>query len=190
MASFVEQHDSNADPAPAQIITQMECPDTETNSTISPRRRSSRHSPQRQTSSIDTPQLWLELYQASYNVDDSGLFTYVPETPNCTVFQSAHPPISAAYNQLYSMENPIFQQYYITHPDYIRSVLPMYVSAAISGNPLHGMKLATFYGASSELMQMVVDDLTANPFLKNPSIPHASSAVVNPEAVSCRTHRG
>ena len=59
----------------------------------------------------------------------------------------------------------------------------MYVAAAICGNALHGTKLASFYGASSELMQMVVDDLTANPFLKNPSIPHASTAVVNPEAV-------
>lgn len=59
----------------------------------------------------------------------------------------------------------------------------MYIAAAICGNPQHGAKLASFYGASSELMQMVVDDLTANPLEINPPIPHASTAVVNPEAV-------
>ena len=98
MASFVEQ-DSNPDAAAAQVITQMEGPDTETISTLSPRRRSSRHSPQRPTSFTDIPQLWMELYQASYTRnDDTSFFKFVPQTPNSTVFQSVHPPINAAYD--------------------------------------------------------------------------------------------
>ena len=115
---------------------------------------------------------WLELYKKCYGCDES--ITQVPDPPSdypLGNFNLNFPAFARAYDRLYNPNNPVFLAHYITDPDQIRCVLPLYVAASISGEYIYGLELAEAFGISEEAHQMVALDLQQNPMQGQINLP-------------------
>eukprot|EP00956_Cyclotella_meneghiniana_P028260 scaffold65189_cov41-Cyclotella_meneghiniana.AAC.2 len=114
----------------------------------------------------------LELYKKCYGCDES--ITQVPDPPSdypLGSFNINFPAFARAYDRLYNPNNPVFSAHYITDPDQIRCVLPLYVAASISGEYIFGLELAEAFGISEEAHQMVALDLQQNPMQAQINLP-------------------
>eukprot|EP00956_Cyclotella_meneghiniana_P032619 scaffold90387_cov25-Cyclotella_meneghiniana.AAC.2 len=115
---------------------------------------------------------WLELYKKCYGCDES--ITQVPDPPSAFPqgnFNRNFPAFAQAYDRLYNPNNPVFSAHYITDPDQIRCVLPLYVAASINGEYIFGLELAEAFGISEEAHQMVALDLEQNPMQAQINLP-------------------